>query len=127
MKEPLLPYFILWGTDISRWSYMDVSRAVHTPKGPLTVHSLRDGTNSNVQVGGIIASNVFFASEAPLYRTGYGVGFGLLGVSAAACTLLFFGVRRENRKRDRGDRDYRLARPDAHNLGDDHPHWRFTT
>ncbi|KAI3320549.1 MFS general substrate transporter [Xylariaceae sp. AK1471] len=78
-------------------------------------------------IGGIIASNIFFVSEAPLYRTGYGVSFGLLGVCAATCTVLFFRVRRENKKRDRGERDYRLERPDAHNLGDDHPHWRFTT
>ncbi|KAI0466118.1 major facilitator superfamily domain-containing protein [Xylaria cf. heliscus] len=78
-------------------------------------------------VGGIVASNIFFASEAPQYRTGYGVSLGFLGICAAACTALFFGVRQENKKRDRGERNHRLEKPDAHNLGDDHPHWRFTT
>jgi hypothetical protein len=33
---------------------------------------------------------------------------------------------RENKKRDRGERDYRLVGEDADNLGDDHPHFRFT-
>ncbi|GAP92265.1 putative MFS general substrate transporter [Rosellinia necatrix] len=78
-------------------------------------------------IGGIVASNIFIQSEAPQYRTGYGVSLGFLGICATACTILFFGVRRENMKRDRGERDYRLEKPDAHNLGDDHPDWRFTT
>ncbi|KAI1272103.1 major facilitator superfamily domain-containing protein [Xylaria sp. FL0933] len=78
-------------------------------------------------VGGIVASNIFLQNDAPLFQTGYGVSLGFLGISAVACTVLFFGVRRENRKRDRGERDYRLERDDIHNLGDDHPHWRFTT
>lgn len=78
-------------------------------------------------IGGIVASNIFLVSEAPRYPTGYGVSLGFLGVTATACTVLFFGVRRENAKRDCGERDYRLEKPDAHNLGDDHPYWRFTT
>ncbi|KAJ3557628.1 hypothetical protein NPX13_g9888 [Xylaria arbuscula] len=77
-------------------------------------------------VGGIVASNIFIQSEAPRYRTGYGVSLSFLGLCAIASTVLFFGIKRENRKRDHGDRDYRLEMDDAHNLGDDHPHWRFT-
>lgn len=76
-------------------------------------------------LGGIVASNVFFETEAPLYRTGLGVGLGLLWLCAATCTALYLGVRRENQKRDRGERDWRLQGSD--NLGDDHPHWRFAT
>ena len=75
----------------------------------------------------IIASNVFFVGESPKYPTGYGVGFGLLWMSAICCTILFFGLRWENKKRDRGERDWRLQEPDADNLGDDHPHFRFAT
>ncbi|OJD34527.1 mfs transporter [Diplodia corticola] len=78
--------------------------------------------------GGIVASNIYIASEAPRYRTGYGTSLGLLWLCAAMCTLLFFGVRRENAKRDRGERDYRLDdEKDRDNLGDDHPHFRFAT
>ncbi|KAI1862386.1 uncharacterized protein JN550_010248 [Neoarthrinium moseri] len=78
-------------------------------------------------IGGIVASNVFFDSEAPLYWTGYGVSLGMLWICAAACTVLYLGVKRENKKRDRGDRDWRLQGENVDNLGDDHPSWRFTT
>ncbi|KAK4992832.1 hypothetical protein LTR66_006171 [Elasticomyces elasticus] len=76
--------------------------------------------------GGLVASNVFIAKETPRYPTGYGTSLGLLWVCAIACTVLFFGVRAENRKRDRGERDHRLDNAaEADNLGDDHPHFRF--
>ena len=78
-------------------------------------------------LGGIVASNVFFDREAPLYRSGYGVCLGMLWLCAAACTVMYFGATRENKKRDRGERDHRLQGPDASNLGDDHPHWRIAT
>lgn len=78
-------------------------------------------------LGGIVASNVFFQSEAPKYPTGYGVSLGMLWICGAACTSLLLLVKFENKKRDRGERDWRLEEPDADNLGDDHPHFRFTT
>ncbi|KAI1816434.1 major facilitator superfamily domain-containing protein [Poronia punctata] len=90
--------------------------------------SIAAGTQIGLgNIGGIVASNVFFTREAPSYQTGYGVSFGFLGICALACTVLFFGIRMENAKRERGERDHRLQCVDAHNLGDDHPHWRFTT
>jgi cyanate permease len=76
--------------------------------------------------GGIVASNIFITGEAPRYTTGYATSLGLLWMCAAACVVLLFGVRAENKKRDRGERDWRLDTPDADNLGDDHPHFRFT-
>jgi dipeptide/tripeptide permease len=78
-------------------------------------------------MGGIVASNIFITSEAPRYPAGYGTSLGLLWIAAAACTVMFFGVQAENRKRDRGERDHRLNEADADNLGDDHPAFRFTT
>ncbi|KAI0139300.1 major facilitator superfamily domain-containing protein [Pestalotiopsis sp. NC0098] len=78
-------------------------------------------------IGGIVASNVFFDAEAPLYWTGYGVSLGMLWLCAGACTALYLGVRAENQKRDRGERDWRLQEANVDNLGDDHPSWRFTT
>jgi len=78
-------------------------------------------------LGGIVASNVFFTEEAPLYKTGYGVGLGFLWICGAACVVLFVGVLWENRKRDRGERDWRLQGEDVDNLGDDHPSFRFAT
>jgi len=76
--------------------------------------------------GGIVASNIYKGTERPFYETGYGTALGLLWVTAISCTVLLLGVMWENKKRDRGERDYRLEEPDADNLGDDHPHFRFT-
>ncbi|KAK8024875.1 hypothetical protein PG990_002698 [Apiospora arundinis] len=78
-------------------------------------------------LGGIVASNVFFDAEQPNYWTGFGVSLAMLWICAGACTWLYLGARRENRKRDRGERDWRLGEPDADNLGDDHPSWRLAT
>jgi len=78
-------------------------------------------------LGGIIASNIYISNDSPFYKVGYGVSLGLLWVSASACAALFFGARRENRKRDLGKRDMRLGEPDIDNMGDDHPSWRLAT
>lgn len=75
--------------------------------------------------GGLIASNIFLTKEAPTYVTGYSVGLAMAWMSALCSTILFWGVTRENKKRDRGERDYRLQAPDVDNLGDDHPNFRF--
>lgn len=88
--------------------------------------------SSAVQVGfgnagGIVASNIFLDAEQPAYWTGFGVSLGMLWICAAACTWLYLGAKRENRRRDRGERDWRLTEPDADNLGDDHPSWRLAT
>jgi hypothetical protein len=76
--------------------------------------------------GGIIASNIYILSEKPRYRTGFGVSLGLLWVCAVASAIFLFGVRRENRRRDAGVRNWRLEGKDGDNLGDDHPDFRYT-
>lgn len=74
-----------------------------------------------------MASNIFLVIEQPLYHTGYGTSLALVWVCGAACTVMFFGALYENKKRDRGDRDWRLEQSDIGNMGDDHPAWRFTS
>ena len=77
--------------------------------------------------GGLVASNIFITKEAPRYPVGYGVCLGLLLMTGVFATIMLFGVKRENAKRDRGERDWRLSLPDVDNLGDDHPSYRFIT
>lgn len=79
-------------------------------------------------VGGIIASNIFINQEAPLYQTGYGTSLGLLWLCGLASTAFLIGLRKENRKRERGERDDRYSFPmeELENLGDDHPRFRFS-
>ncbi len=78
-------------------------------------------------VGGIIGSNIYLANEAPYYKTGYGTGMGMLLFGGVCCTIFYFGLKWENRIRDRGERDSRLSLPEEQlkNLGDDHPEFRF--
>jgi len=75
--------------------------------------------------GGIASALVFQGKQAPLYSAGYKT---ILWMTVAAMVLvvgytaaLFF----ENKARDAGKSDYRLADPDVDNLGDDHPHFRY--
>ncbi|KAI0538993.1 MFS general substrate transporter [Xylaria digitata] len=77
---------------------------------------------------GVVASNVFLDREAPRYPTGYGVGLGFIWLGGIAATALFVGLLIENRKRDAGERDFRLNQPpeEVQNMGDDHPSFRFT-
>ena len=78
--------------------------------------------------GGIVASNIFITREAPLYPTGFAVALTLLLLCGLASTIFLLGLKRENGKRDRGERDYRLNLPreELENLGDDHPTFRFS-
>ena len=88
--------------------------------------------NAAIQIGfgnlsGIVASNIYITSQKPKFPTGYGVSIALLWLCALAATGLLWGMRRENRKRDRGERDARFDLPseEVENLGDDHPNFRF--
>lgn len=77
--------------------------------------------------GGIVASNVFIQTEAPHYPKGFGTSMGMLGLCGIMATVMFFGLKAENKKRDAGGRDYRYEERDLDNMGDDHPTFRFTT
>lgn len=78
--------------------------------------------------GGIIASNIYITAQAPTYSVGFGVSLALMWIAGLACTVFFIGLRAENLKRDRGERDdrYNLPKEELDNLGDDHPSFRFT-
>lgn len=89
------------------------------------------GSSIQVTIGniaGIIGSNIFLVSEAPTYKTGYGVALACMWVGLIAATLMFLLMWRENKKRDAGERDDRLNLPDdvKNNLGDAYPTFRFT-
>jgi len=89
------------------------------------------GASSQVTIGnfaGIIGAFIFIKTEAPTYKTGYGVALGMMWFGAL-CTATMAGLMwRENRKRERGERDSRLELPeeDRKNMGDWHPSFRFT-
>jgi hypothetical protein len=77
-------------------------------------------------LGGITASTIYITSERPQYPTGLGVSLGLLWICVIASIVFVLGMRWENKRRDRGERDALLDGPDGDNLGDDHPNFRYT-
>lgn len=78
--------------------------------------------------GGIVASNIFIKTQAPFYHTGFGTALGMMVLCCIMATVMLFGLRWENKKRDAGGRDYRYTEEaeDIANMGDDHPTFRFT-
>lgn len=76
---------------------------------------------------GIISSTTFLNNQAPRYPLGYGLSVALLVFGGIMCCIFYIGLNIENRKRDRGLRDWRLDLPENEkdNLGDDHPAFRF--
>lgn len=79
-------------------------------------------------ISGVLGSFIFIQTEAPVFKTGYGTALGMIWVCGLACTVMFFGVRWENGKRERGKRNdrLRLNPREVENLGDDHPGFRFS-
>lgn len=102
------------------------------------------GASIQVMVGniaGIIGANIFLISESPAlpppgkepysgvpYVTGYSVSLVFMWIGALCALVMFLLMRRENRKRAAGERDYVLNLPnkESENLGDHHPSFRFT-
>ncbi|KAK5054538.1 hypothetical protein LTR84_001429 [Exophiala bonariae] len=79
-------------------------------------------------LGGIIASNMFVTTQAPEYPLGFGLGLGLIWLCIISSVVFLFYLKRENKLREAGKRDYRYELPEdeKRNLGDDHPSFRFT-
>ena len=81
-------------------------------------------------LNGVVASNIYQTKNKPLYRIGHGVVLAyltlfLLGGSAAMGGLL----RRENKKRRNGERDYwveGLGEKEVEALGDKRPGFIYT-
>lgn len=78
-------------------------------------------------LGGVVASNIYIPGQAPTFPIGFGTSLALVWLTAIGCTVFLVGLIVENRKRERGERDYRYHLPKAEqdNLGDDHPEFRF--
>ncbi|KAK9326093.1 major facilitator superfamily domain-containing protein [Lipomyces orientalis] len=88
--------------------------------------------SSAVQVGfgnvsGIVVSFIFENKTAPRYIPGFSVAMALMGMVGIVTILFALYLHHENKKRDRGDYDYRLQLPQEQidNIGDYHPDFRF--
>ena len=75
--------------------------------------------------GGFVASNVFFERDKPYFRVGFGVCLGLLLLNGVLAMVAMGLLKRENRIREVGGRDWRWRGEDAGDLGDEHSAFRY--
>ncbi|KAI9697472.1 MAG: hypothetical protein M1820_007807 [Bogoriella megaspora] len=77
---------------------------------------------------GFVGSNIFIDDDAPAFKVGYGVSLACIWLTVVTSSIFVAGLKWENRKRDKGERDWRYSLPadEVKNLGDEHPSWRFT-
>ena len=82
--------------------------------------------------GNFVSANVFLPQESPRFVTAYSVGLGLTCMSMLCCTILFFGMRHQNKQRDRlmNERGQDAVLPpneeEKRNVGDENPAFRYT-
>jgi Major Facilitator Superfamily len=83
--------------------------------------------------GGICGSNIFLASQAPRYPTGYGTCLGICCIAVVAAFVLRFAYASENKRRDefmagKTDEDIRAMYTEQEllDLGDRSPFFRYT-
>lgn len=80
-------------------------------------------------VGAIVATWTYRGSGAPRYVTGHFINFGGSCILFIMIGLTTLYLRRENKIRAQGKRDYRLANAtevEKWNLGHSHPEYRYT-
>ncbi|KAF8809516.1 MFS general substrate transporter [Phlegmacium glaucopus] len=125
----------------ARYAACFLSLAGGAPTGPMLAAWLTDNSAPDTmravttalitgvgQFGAIIAVWTYLPSDSPNYHKGNSLN---LGTGCASCLLVIIGglyVRWENRKRDRGERDYRLegkTSDDISQLGYLHPKFRY--
>ena len=76
--------------------------------------------------GGTIATFTFLAKDAPKYVKGYSLSLGFLAFSATCCTVYFFALVFENRKRAKGLSEHSgKSRDEKARLGDLNPDYRY--
>jgi len=85
---------------------------------------LQHGQLDSVILVGLFASTMY---TTPPFTRPYGAGLALMACCFLFTCTYYVLLKRENRKRDSGERDYRFqySREKLANIGDDHPAFRF--
>lgn len=80
-------------------------------------------------LNGVVSSNIYQAKDAPLYRQGHGIVLGYLTVFLLGGSVLQYSLlKRENRKRGAGGRDYWAqgkSEKEVEALGDLRPDFKY--
>jgi len=116
----LVGYILLIASRTSALSYFAVYLAVSAiyPTIPNSVAwvtsnvegSYKRGVTLGMAIGfgnihGAVASNIYRARDKPWYRLGHGIILGYIAVGLIASIVFMVLLKRENIKRDRGERD----------------------
>ena len=79
-------------------------------------------------LGAVLGTQLYRANDGPRYFLGHGFALGYLCANIVVVGTLWAILRAENRKRDNGERDAKLAAgAEAEWLGDEDLRWRFQT
>lgn len=111
---PLGPYFLSWGLN-----------NIPGPKARAVTAALIPGLGT---VGSIVSTWTYTSNFAPRYLPGNAINVATTTLVFLIGAVLTWYVRWENKRRDRGDLDYRLeglTEEEAQKLGHKHPHFRF--
>ena len=77
-------------------------------------------------LGGPIATLSFSVKDAPKYIKDYSISLGFIGFAATFCTLYFFALIAENRKRAQGLSEHSgKSQEENAKLGDLNPDYRY--
>ena len=79
-------------------------------------------------LGAVLGTQLYRSTDGPRYFLGHGFALGYLCANLVVVGSLWLVLRAENRKRERGEKDYKLEGFDENEwLGDEDPRWRFQT
>ena len=77
-------------------------------------------------LGAILGTQLYRTETAPRFFLGHGFAMGYLAANVGVVGTLWWVLKRENERRERGERDARLQGVDERAwLDDDDPRWRF--
>ena len=79
-------------------------------------------------LGAVLGTQLYRSTDGPRYFLGHGFALGYLCANVLVVGTLWTVLKRENARRDRGERNERLVGVGEEEwLGDDDPRWRFQT
>jgi MFS family permease len=74
-------------------------------------------------IGGIIATYSFLAKDKPRYIPGFSISLAFVGLAFISCTIYFFGILRENKRKD--STTSHMTEHEKQELGDLSPDYRY--
>ena len=79
-------------------------------------------------LGAVLGTQLYRSNDAPRFYLGHGFALGYLCANIVVVGALWLILKAENEKRDKGERNDRLANIGEDEwLGDEDPRWRFQT